>query len=301
MLANFAGPPARPDLRFEPACRSARRRCRSNRRLSSARSGCSPAATRVRPGAVPLGPCPLPFSPEPPPVPASLSKTRLRKAFAEGRRSAVEPAAENPYDNPKLRRLWDLGRAQQQAGALATPIPRLSKPDKVYPNAPMNLPVRPQRAGRRIRHATVGGPTHALAAAATLVPSRERPVTCGQASHVPVAVCGRRAGGRDRPRHRAERRRGHRHPPPVAQARAAVVDRPATPGPAVAGHRRVPPRAAPGASPRAARLWVCLHGLERRPPAGAPAAEDRHQVGRRPAAAGDPCRGLRGRSAQAHP
>ena len=58
-------------------------------------------------------------------MPSTLSRSRLRKAFNEGRRSAADQAAENPYDNPKLRSLWDQGRAQQLAGELATPIPPL--------------------------------------------------------------------------------------------------------------------------------------------------------------------------------
>jgi hypothetical protein len=53
-----------------------------------------------------------------------MSKARLRKAFNEGRRAAAE-TIENPYDNPKLRELWDEGRRQQQAGTIKTPIPPL--------------------------------------------------------------------------------------------------------------------------------------------------------------------------------
>ena len=56
---------------------------------------------------------------------STLSRSRLRKAFNEGRRSAGVEAAENPYDNPKLRSLWEQGRAQQRAGELTTPIPPL--------------------------------------------------------------------------------------------------------------------------------------------------------------------------------
>ena len=58
-------------------------------------------------------------------MPSTLSRSRLRKAFNEGRRSAAVQAAQNPYDNPKLRSLWDQGRAQQRAGKLTTPIPPL--------------------------------------------------------------------------------------------------------------------------------------------------------------------------------
>ena len=59
-------------------------------------------------------------------MPSSISKTRLRKAFDEGRRSAASESAQNPYDNPKLRQLWEDGRAKQRAGELTTPIPALA-------------------------------------------------------------------------------------------------------------------------------------------------------------------------------
>jgi len=58
-------------------------------------------------------------------VPSNLPKARLRKAFNEGRRSATVDGAENPYDNAKLRQLWEDGRAQQRAGEIKTPIPPL--------------------------------------------------------------------------------------------------------------------------------------------------------------------------------
>ena len=58
-------------------------------------------------------------------MPASIPKTRLRKAFNEGRRSAAVESEQNPYDNPKLRQLWDLGRTQQRAGEITTAIPPL--------------------------------------------------------------------------------------------------------------------------------------------------------------------------------
>jgi hypothetical protein len=58
-------------------------------------------------------------------VPSNISKARLHKAFNEGRRSATSETAENPYDNPKLRQLWDEGRSQQRAGTITTPIPAL--------------------------------------------------------------------------------------------------------------------------------------------------------------------------------
>ena len=56
---------------------------------------------------------------------SNLPKARLRKACNEGRRSAAEAGAENPYDNVKLRQLWEEGRRQQQAGEIETPIPPL--------------------------------------------------------------------------------------------------------------------------------------------------------------------------------
>jgi hypothetical protein len=59
-------------------------------------------------------------------VPSNLSKTRLHKAFNEGRRAAKEEKAQNPYDHPKLRQLWDQGRTQQRAGEITTPIPPLA-------------------------------------------------------------------------------------------------------------------------------------------------------------------------------
>src|SRR5688500_10851028 len=60
-------------------------------------------------------------------MPSSISKARLRKAFNEGRRSANEPGAENPYDNPKLRQLWEDGRSQQLAGQLKVPSPPMEQ------------------------------------------------------------------------------------------------------------------------------------------------------------------------------
>ena len=59
-------------------------------------------------------------------MPSSISKSRLRRAFDEGRRSAAAETAANPYDNPKLRQLWEEGRAMQRAGGLKTPIPALA-------------------------------------------------------------------------------------------------------------------------------------------------------------------------------
>ena len=58
-------------------------------------------------------------------MPSNIPKARLHKAFNEGRRSATIAVIENPYDNPKLKQLWELGRKQQQAGEIKTPIPPL--------------------------------------------------------------------------------------------------------------------------------------------------------------------------------
>lgn len=73
-------------------------------------------------------------------MPSSISKSRLRKAFDEGRRSAASEAAQNPYDNPKLRKLWDDGRARQRAGELTTPIPPLDHGETRAQRAPQNPP-----------------------------------------------------------------------------------------------------------------------------------------------------------------
>jgi hypothetical protein len=73
-------------------------------------------------------------------VPSTISKIRLRKAFNEGRRSANEPAAENPYDNPKLRKLWDEGRRRQQAGEIELPLPPLEHGQTRAMRTPRNPP-----------------------------------------------------------------------------------------------------------------------------------------------------------------
>ena len=75
-------------------------------------------------------------------MPSSLSKARLRKAFNEGRRSATSEAAVNPYDNPKLRQLWEQGRTQQRAGELKTPIPPLEHGETRAQRTPHNPPKR---------------------------------------------------------------------------------------------------------------------------------------------------------------
>jgi hypothetical protein len=58
-------------------------------------------------------------------MPSNVSIARRRRSFDEGRRSAREASAESPYDNPMLRRLWERGRAQEQGGRVAGPIPPL--------------------------------------------------------------------------------------------------------------------------------------------------------------------------------
>lgn len=77
-------------------------------------------------------------------MPSNISKSRLHRAFSEGRRSAREPNAANPYDNPKLRQLWDQGRAREQAGEVKTPIPPLAHGETRAQRAPQNPP-RPKR------------------------------------------------------------------------------------------------------------------------------------------------------------
>jgi hypothetical protein len=73
-------------------------------------------------------------------MPSTISKSRLRKAFNEGRRSAKEAAAENPYDNSKLRKLWDEGRRRQQAGEISVPIPPLEHGETRAQRQPRNPP-----------------------------------------------------------------------------------------------------------------------------------------------------------------
>lgn len=87
-------------------------------------------------------------------MPSSLSRARLSKAFNEGRRSAAQASAENPYDNPKLRQLWEQGRARQLAGELESPLPPLAHGERRAARAPRNppdskRPSRPQPPPRR--------------------------------------------------------------------------------------------------------------------------------------------------------
>ncbi len=77
-------------------------------------------------------------------MPSNISKLRRQKAFNEGRRSAREPNAINPYDNLKLRKLWDEGRAKEQAGEVKMPIPPLAHGETRAQRAPQNPP-RPKR------------------------------------------------------------------------------------------------------------------------------------------------------------
>lgn len=86
-------------------------------------------------------------------MPSNISKSRLRKAFNEGRRSATSETADNPYDNLKLRKLWEQGRTQQRAGELSTPIPPLEHGETRAQRAPHNPPgskvaARPAPRGR---------------------------------------------------------------------------------------------------------------------------------------------------------
>jgi hypothetical protein len=86
-------------------------------------------------------------------VAANLSRSRLRKAFNEGRRAATEESAVNPYDNPKLRELWEQGRTQQRAGQITAPIPPLEHGERRAERHPQNPPrpkplvTRPPRRG----------------------------------------------------------------------------------------------------------------------------------------------------------
>ena len=93
-------------------------------------------------------------------MPSSISPARLRKAFDEGRRSAASETAVNPYDNPKLRRLWDDGRAKQRAGELTTPIPPL-QPGETRAQRARHNPPGSKRAHKpappRPRHPPGGG------------------------------------------------------------------------------------------------------------------------------------------------
>ena len=73
-------------------------------------------------------------------MPSNISKARLHKAFNEGRRSATSETAENPYDNAKLRALWEEGRTRQRAGELTTPIPPLEHGETRAQRAPQNPP-----------------------------------------------------------------------------------------------------------------------------------------------------------------
>lgn len=79
-------------------------------------------------------------------MPTSINKTRLRKAFNEGRRAANEANAENPYDNPKLRELWEAGRVKQRSGELKTPLPPLARGES---RAFRPTPGRPEKKLRR--------------------------------------------------------------------------------------------------------------------------------------------------------
>src|SRR4051794_23975357 len=82
-------------------------------------------------------------------VPSNISRHRLQKAFNEGRRSAHHESAENPYDNLKLRKLWDLGRSKQRTGELTSPVPPLppgeTRAIRVHHNPPGSAKLRKQQ------------------------------------------------------------------------------------------------------------------------------------------------------------
>ena len=87
-------------------------------------------------------------------MPSSITRARLQKAFNEGRRSAATEAAENPYDNPKLRDLWEQGRTRQRAGEIAAPLPPLAHGERRAARAPrgradIERPTRPAAPRKR--------------------------------------------------------------------------------------------------------------------------------------------------------
>jgi hypothetical protein len=90
-------------------------------------------------------------------VSSNLSHARREKVFNEGRRSAREEHAENPYDNAKLRQLWELDRTQQRSGAIEAPIPPLAHAETRARRIP-SAPSRPATCvGRRRRAGEVRG------------------------------------------------------------------------------------------------------------------------------------------------
>ena len=92
-------------------------------------------------------------------MPSNISKARLSKAFNEGRRSASVEGVDNPYDNPKLRSLWEKGREQQRSGELKTPIPPLEHGERRAERTPRNPPGtrRPKQPPPRPRGGGGGG------------------------------------------------------------------------------------------------------------------------------------------------
>jgi hypothetical protein len=91
-------------------------------------------------------------------VAANLSRSRLRKAFNEGRRAATEESAVNPYDNPKLRELWEQGRTQQRAGQITAPLPPLEHGERRAERHPHNPP-RPKPPARPLGRGGFRGPS----------------------------------------------------------------------------------------------------------------------------------------------
>jgi hypothetical protein len=90
-------------------------------------------------------------------VPSNIPMARLRKAFNEGRRSAAAEIAENPYDNQKLRQLWEQGRAKQRAGELKDPIPPLAHGETRARRAVQNPPGAKKAARPAPRPRNTGG------------------------------------------------------------------------------------------------------------------------------------------------
>jgi hypothetical protein len=84
-------------------------------------------------------------------MPSRVSIIRRRRAFDEGRRSASEPNAQNPYDNPALKKLWETGRKAQASGQLTTPVPTLPigerRAARVRPGQQKRARIQPRQSG----------------------------------------------------------------------------------------------------------------------------------------------------------
>ena len=90
-------------------------------------------------------------------MPSNIPMARLRKAFNEGRRSAASEIAENPYDNAKLRQLWEQGRTKERAGELKDPIPPLEHGETRARRAVQNPPGTKKAARPAPRPRSPGG------------------------------------------------------------------------------------------------------------------------------------------------